>query len=152
MEPPLDILWFLIRPQLLSKCYGSIVIAIKWYDIRCHNPKLRDEFLKPEFFFCSIQNSNIFSFCGRIHYDGLLGTLLVDCATIACEHISWCRLSIIRIRHEVWISIPLDSQFRPPPKIKNKSLVLLKYLRMFFIAIQCSSPAFDWYLLVTQQG
>ena len=29
------------------------------------------------------------------------------------------------------------------PKIKNKSLVLLKYLRMFFIAIQCSSSGFD---------
>ena len=30
-----------------------------------------------------------------------------------------------------------------PPKTKNKSLVLLKYLRMFFIAIQCSSSEFD---------
>ena len=38
---------------------------------------------------------------------------------------------------------PSTHNSESPPKIKNKYLVLLKYLRIFFTAIQCSSPGFD---------
>ena len=37
----------------------------------------------------------------------------------------------------------------PPPKIKKRSLILLKYLTIFFTAIQCFSSGFDRYLLIT---
>ncbi|KAJ9566994.1 hypothetical protein OSB04_002960 [Centaurea solstitialis] len=36
-----------------------------------------------------------------------------------------------------------------PPKTKNISFVLLRYLRMFLTATQWGSPGFCWYLLVT---
>ena len=38
---------------------------------------------------------------------------------------------------------PSTHNSEPPPKIKNKSLILLKYLRMFFTAIQCFSSGYD---------
>ena len=37
----------------------------------------------------------------------------------------------------------------PLPKTNIISLVLLKYLRIHFTEVQCSSSGFDWYLLVT---
>ena len=43
---------------------------------------------------------------------------------------------------------PSTRNLEPPLKIKNKSLVLLKYLRMFFTAIQYYLSGFHWYLLV----
>ena len=88
MKSLLDVFRFLMRPQLLSKCYSSIVVAVQRYGIRCHNFKFCNKLLEPEAFLCSIRSSDIFSFYGRICYDGLLETLSADCATIACEHIS----------------------------------------------------------------
>ena len=38
---------------------------------------------------------------------------------------------------------PSTFSFDPPSKIKNKSLVLLKYLKMFLTAIQYSLSGFD---------
>ena len=110
MDPSLNILWFFIRPGLLNECYGSFIVTVQWYSIWSHYTKLRSEFFELEAFFCSIWNSNIFSFYGRICYDGLLETLPADCATIACEYIFGYIFFIVRIRYEIWISIPLDSQ------------------------------------------
>ena len=61
---PLDVLQFLMRSQLFSKCYGSIVITIQWYDIRYHNFKFCDELLELEAFLCSIRSSDILSLHG----------------------------------------------------------------------------------------
>ena len=44
---------------------------------------------------------------------------------------------------------PSTHNSNPPSKIKNKFLVLFKYLRIFFTIIQCSSSGFNWYLFVT---
>ena len=49
--PPLDMLQFLIRSQLLSKYYGSIVSAVQRYGIQCHNPKFCNELFDQKPFF-----------------------------------------------------------------------------------------------------
>ena len=113
VEPSFDVLEFLMRSGLLSKYYGSIIVAVQWYGIQYHYTKLCDELFESKAFLCSIWSSDIFNFSSQIYYDGLLRTLLADCATIAYEHILWRRLSIIKIRREVWISKTFDSQLRP---------------------------------------
>ena len=34
-----------------------------------------------------------------------------------------------------------------PPRVRTQSLVLRRYLRIFFTAVQCALPGFAWYLL-----
>ena len=127
-----------MRLWLLSKCYGSIIIIIKWYGIRCHYPKLHDKPFELESFLYSIRISDIFSFYDRIHDDGLLETLPADCIIIVCD--TYPDVDFLSLESDITSEsiYPLTCKLEPPSKIKNKSLVLLRYLRIFFIAIQCS--------------
>ncbi|KAJ9561692.1 hypothetical protein OSB04_006852 [Centaurea solstitialis] len=55
-------------------------------------------------------------------------------------------LSVWKLASEYPVTLISSSE---PPKTKNISFVLLRYLRMFLTATQWGSPGFCWYLLAT---
>ena len=124
-----------MRPQLLSKCYGSIVVTVKWYDIRCHNSSSAIIFLnqKPSFV-----ASKAATYLASVVESTIMGCLeLFQLTTPPLHTNTYPNIDILlsgsNMKSEsVYLS---THNSEPPPKTKNKFFVLFKYLKMFFTAI-----------------
>ena len=128
MKIPLDALKFLMRPLLLSKCYGSFVVTVQQYGIRCHNLKFYDELFELEAFLCSIRSSDIFSLYGRTAIMGCLKFIQLTAPPLQTNtypDVDFLSSGSDMKSESVY---PLTHNSKPPSKIKNKSLVFLQQI------------------------
>ena len=132
IELSLYMLGLLMRLGLLSEGYGTVVVVVQCNDIRWHHIQLYNEPLIPTCFFSSFRVSNLFGFHDRISNEHCLKLFQLTNPPLHRKiHLVVDFLSSISdMKTESMYPSTFNSE--PPSKIKNKSLVLLKYLRIFF--------------------
>ena len=78
MESSLNVIWLLVRPQFLNKCYDTIVVAEKWNDIWWHYTQFCNKLFEPESFISSLRYDDVLCLHDGICNDRLFGTLLTN--------------------------------------------------------------------------
>ena len=142
----LYILELLMRSELLSKCYGTVVIAMQCNGIRWHHNQLHNEILESVCFLSSSVMKEATMYSAFMVESTIIGCLKLFQLTNPPLHKKIHSdvdfpSSTLDMKSE--LVYPSTFSFDPPSKIKNKSLILLKYFRIFLTAIQCFSFGFD---------
>ena len=114
---------------------------------RWNDSKVSDEVFQPYCLCRCFACWYVFWFTSWISYNLLLGTFPCHCSTIQGKYQARMRAEIISISLKPHITIPCYSQVMTPTDIRNVSLVLHRYLRMFLTTVQWALPGFPWYLL-----
>ena len=142
MKPSLYMLELLVRPGLLSKGYGSLLSQYSVMAFNVITPSFAMNFLNQKTSLVALEVM-------------MYSTFMIESAMIGC--LKFFQLTAPPLHKKIHPDVDFllstsimkfesvyssTFNFDPLLKINNKFLVLLKYLRMFFTAIQYSSSRF----------